>query len=206
MPLADRQSALSYHVPGGDIGTAWRDPSFTDPSGLFLTQSGGNPLYPGVGYDTKGEYDPLLSTFLATGTTTACLRVPFQVADPAALSGLALEMQYDDAFVAWLNGVEVARSGGAPATPVWNSRSSVVHNSALDQGENFDLTAYLGQLRAGSNVLAIQVFNQSSGSSDLLADPRLTAAIASSGTSYLTSNTPGTANAGGSPRGRRSAR
>lgn len=37
------------------------------------------------------------------------MRYPFQVTDPNALKGLTLH-KFDDGFVAYLNGVEVARS------------------------------------------------------------------------------------------------
>lgn len=194
--LVDGSSPLSYHLPVADIGTTWRGLSYTNPSGQFISQSGGQALLPGIGYDTKGDYNPLIGTFVPTGTTGAYVRIPFQVANTSALSGLTLEMQYDDAFVAWINGVEVARSTGAPTVPVWNSISSANHTSALDAGEISDLSAHLGQLQTGSNVLAIQILNRSSTSSDLVCKPRLTGTSISTGTGFLLSNTPGTANAG----------
>ena len=45
------------------------------------------------------------------------LRIPFTVAQPAGLDLLTLKMRYDDGFVAWLNGTEIARRN-APAGPV----------------------------------------------------------------------------------------
>ena len=194
--LVDGSSPLSYHVPVADIGDAWRSLSFTDPSAQFISQSGGQPLLPGIGYDTKSEYNPLIGTFVPVATIGAYVRIPFQVADAAALTGLTLEMQYDDAFVVWINGVEVARSAGAPAVPVWNSVSSVNHTSALDTGEVTDLSSHLGQLQTGGNVMAIHLMNRSSTSSDLVCKPRLTGTASSSGTGFLLANTPGTSNAG----------
>ena len=41
--------------------------------------------------------------------SSAYLRVPFVVTNTADLDGLRLRLRYDDGFVAWLNGVEVAR-------------------------------------------------------------------------------------------------
>ena len=37
-------------------------------------------------------------------------RIPFNVTDPAAFEQLKLRMKYDDAFVAYLNGQEVAQA------------------------------------------------------------------------------------------------
>lgn len=194
--LVDESSGLSYHIPAADIGTSWRGVAFTDPASLFTSQSGGQALRPGIGYDTKGEYDPLISTFVPTGTTSVFVRIPFDVNDPATLSGLTMEVQYDDAFVAWINGVEVVRTAGAPAVLAWNSVSSLNHTAALDSGEVFDLSSHLGLLQPGGNVLALQVLNRSSGSSDLVCKPRLTATGQESGTGFLLSNTPGSPNDG----------
>ena len=169
-------SEISYHVPNQNIGDLWRGLSFTDPDGNFTFEDGvGAPLQLGVGYDDYGDYAPVLSTEVPADTTTAYIRIPFTVADPSILGSLILEMQYDDAFVAWINGTEVARSAGAPTTPAWNSISSKSHEAELDGGEVFDIFSSLNLLQAGNNVLAIQVFNRNKTSSDLLANPRLTA-------------------------------
>jgi len=194
--LVDSNSTLSYYVPDQDIGNSWRDLSFTDPNGYFTSTDGsGNPLRLGIGYDTNGGYAPILSTVVPSGTIDLYIRIPFDVTDPSALANFNLEMQYDDAFVAWINGTEVARSAGAPATPAWDSISSSNHESDLNTGESFDLSSQSGLLQTGNNILVIQLINRSNTSSDLIASPRLTATTnATSGQSYLSPPTPGTTN------------
>jgi len=194
--FVDFTSNLSYHIPTANIGDSWRELSFTDPGGLFISSSGGNPLHPGIGYDTYGTNVPILNTIVPTGTTTIYNRLSFSVTDPSALTSLTLEMHYDDAFVAWINGVEVARSSGAPVTPAWNNTSSKNHGTSPDNPEVLDLSSQLGLLQSGTNLLAIQVMNRNSGSGDLVANPRLTATGASTGTAYLSPPTPGTPNSG----------
>ena len=87
----------------------------------------------------------------------AYTRTPFTlVGDPEALDCLKLDIQYDDGFVAYLNGVKIAQRN-APVSPVWNS----VANSDLSDllaltAERIDVSAHLPQLVTGSNVLAIQ--------------------------------------------------
>ena len=49
-------------------------------------------------------------------------RIAFDVADPQSLQSLTLKMKYDDGYVAYLNGVEIARRN-APATIAYNSHS-----------------------------------------------------------------------------------
>ena len=51
------------------------------------------------------------------------MRIPFTVADPSAFASLTLRVLYDDGFVAYLNGTEVARRN-APAALAWNSKAS----------------------------------------------------------------------------------
>mgnify|MGYP000007466878 CR=1 FL=1 len=45
------------------------------------------------------------------------------VADKAALGSLFLKLKYEDAFVAWINGVEVSRSSNVTGTPAYNTTS-----------------------------------------------------------------------------------
>lgn len=187
--LVDENSEFFYHVPSSHIGASWQLPGFTDPEGHFVE---GAQL--GLGYDTGGEYAPLIGTTVATGTTSAYLRIPFEVDDPAEMTSLTLEMAYDDGFVAWLNGQKVAFSAGAPSNPVFNSISSVNHEAALDNPEIFDVSAGINALQPGSNVLAIQALNRSSGSSDFVAYPLLRATGATLDTGYLSTPTPGSVN------------
>jgi len=92
---------------------------------------------------------------------------------------LLLEIDYDDGFVAWLNGVEVARSLvlGEPGTPVDRLQAaSTSHEAGIP--EAFEIrrdTLPPGTLRAGRNVLAIEVHNAAVSSGDLSCIPRLSA-------------------------------
>ncbi len=40
---------------------------------------------------------------------TAYIRIPFTAVNPTSYESLVLKMRYDDGFVAYLNGVQVAR-------------------------------------------------------------------------------------------------
>ena len=53
---------------------------------------------------------------------TCYIRIPFTVSaqDLAGLTGLALNIRYDDGFIAYLNGVKVAEDY-ADSTPAWDS-------------------------------------------------------------------------------------
>ena len=58
----------------------------------------------------------------ADGATAAQIAQKF-VDDPSVFDTLTLRMRYDDGFIAYLNGIDVARSR-APDSPVWNSAAA----------------------------------------------------------------------------------
>jgi hypothetical protein len=91
------------------------------------------------------------------------MRRAFTVTQPASLTQLTLEMGYQDGFVAYLNGVEVARRGlGAPGSPV--SYDSLATDHEAGTPEVIDLSSHITDLVAGTNVLAIQVHRALEGS------------------------------------------
>ncbi len=104
-----------------------------------------------------GSIASLISTDVKTNllnkNSSAYIRLPFSVADPAAFSSLTLRIKYDDGFVAHLNGTEVARRN-APASPTWNSTATASRaNTNVLAAEDIDLTGFLGSLQAGANRL-----------------------------------------------------
>jgi len=79
-------------------------------------------------------------------------------------------LRYDDGFVAYLNGVEIARSQFT-GTPRWDSRADTSREA--EGVEAFDVSAYMGLLRQQDNLLAIQGLNASSTSSDFILSAEL---------------------------------
>ncbi|HAB15609.1 MAG TPA: hypothetical protein DCE44_04070, partial [Verrucomicrobiales bacterium] len=183
-------------VPGDDsIGLDWIQPGFDDAGWLW----GRSP----VGFeDTPENYAALIQTDvgpLMRGRSTTCwVRQSFEVADPSALSDWQLRVQYDDGFVAWLNG-ELVATRNAPAAPTWNSAATQNHpdNEALIADE-IPLPASV--IRPGLNTLAVQGLNVSLSSSDFLLRAAVVARPSSAGdvtAGYLTTPTPGRPNTGG---------
>jgi len=101
------------------------------------------------------------------------MRRTFQVRNPAAISALELALLYDDGFVAWLNGQEIARHNveGEPGTFLAFDQPATV---AVGDGTAWSNTFSgldLPALLPGTNVLTIQAFNVSlSNSSDFTAE------------------------------------
>lgn len=134
----------------------------------------------GVGYETATGAADLILTAVPAGTQSVYTRAPFNVADAATVLSLVLGVDYDDGFVAWLNGVEILRSASMPVgPPAWNegpaSRES--SNGTVPDCRPFvDVSAVaLPLLRDGVNVLALGVWNTDAASSDLVVVPKLVA-------------------------------
>jgi hypothetical protein len=101
------------------------------------------------------------------------MRINFDFGDdPASLRALKLNMRYDDGFVAYLNGTEVARSESVTNATPGSARAS--SHEAYDF-ESFDISAFANLLQRGQNVLAIHGINTSTGSTDFLILPELVA-------------------------------
>ena len=126
------------------------------------------------------------------------LRVPFAVEDPALLDSLTLSMKYDDGFVAYLGGVELARRN-APGQLAWNSTAGATHSGPDAVAyEHINVTAGIGALTPGMNVLAIQGLNRSAGDETFLVLPELVASGARIlEERYFAEPSPGAPNQGG---------
>ena len=102
-------------------------------------------------------------------------RSEFNVADASIILSMTFEVDYDDSYIAWLNGVEISRSSTAPSTPTWNADAG--NHGSSENGTlepPIDLSAFTSELVTGTNVLAIGVWNQAPTSSDMTLLPRLT--------------------------------
>ncbi|MDG2123205.1 MAG: PKD domain-containing protein, partial [Verrucomicrobiales bacterium] len=139
----------------------------------------------GVGYENGNGYQGFIGTDVGAAMSrvreSCYVRVPFEVADPAALAGLGsltLKLRYDDGFIAYLNGVKIAEAN-APTSPEWDSGATGGHSdSAADDFVDFVVgDAATGALRVGGNVLAIHGLNDGLGSSDFLIQPQLVASF-----------------------------
>ena len=129
---------------------------------------------------------------------SAYIRIPFTVAEGAVFSAQKLKIQYDDGFVAYLNGAEVARRN-APADASWNAAATAGQSILqASQNEEIDLSAWAAVLAPGTNVLAIQGLNLSADDPDFLILPTLEATGETDlGWRYFPAPTAGAANGEG---------
>ncbi|HEX6962567.1 MAG TPA: lamin tail domain-containing protein, partial [Lacipirellula sp.] len=136
-------------------------------------------------------------------SSSAYVRVPFSVANPAEIDQLLMDVRYDAGFVAYLNGQEVARRNAPTApgvAPAYNAAATLERgNSEAVLPETIDLSAFKHLLSAGGgNVLAIHGLNSEAADEDFLLAPQLRAVeIAGGSLRFFETPTPGALNGEG---------
>lgn len=167
----------NYLVPTSEPSITWTDPGFV-PTGWSN----------GVGGFGYGDGDD--ATTIAA-TNSVYFFKTFTIADTAQISNAVLHIDYDDGFVAYLNGIEIARNniGTVGIRPPFNTNTPAGHEALMYAGgdpEQFIISAAILKtiMTNGTNVLAIQVHNQNFGSSDLSARAFLSFGIKTSAVLY----------------------
>jgi hypothetical protein len=156
------------------------------------------PVAGGGGGGLRSVIATDLEAALKGRNASAYFRLPFRVDAPGALDSLHLRFRYNDGFVAWLNGVVVARAN-APAVLTWNAAATTTRSGAESLvPELFNLTAQRGLLVSGTNVLAVQGLNRAAGDPNFLVLPELVEYRVTAGDwRYFTTPSPGALNGSG---------
>ncbi|MDP8246086.1 MAG: CotH kinase family protein [Candidatus Hinthialibacter antarcticus] len=124
----------------------------------------------GFGYGDIEQVETVLND-MRGNYTTVYLRRNFTVSDINEIGALTLSIFYDDGFIAYLNGQEVARAS-APDNYTNESTSDGSHEA--NEAEEFTIGNASTYLTNGENTLAIVGFNLSLGnSSDFVLAPSL---------------------------------
>ena len=163
--LVNRGDNFRYLLPQATPSSDWTNLNFNDSN----WQQGSS----GFGY---GDGDD--ATLVPAGTASIYVRILFTISNLELIDNLLLDMDFDDGFIAHINGVEVARSNMLEATPSFNSTAIVDREATIylsGQPTRFAINDFQAVLNSGQNVLSIQVHNISSGSSDLSLIPYLSA-------------------------------
>lgn len=127
--LVQTGDCCKYFVPNSDVGTQWIKPGFDE--SLWTKGKGG------IGF---GDNDD--STTIATGISSVYMRYSFHIIDKNDIAALLLYADYDDGFIAYLNGTEIARAN--VTDPVsWDMQLQNLHEAALYAGglpERFEIS------------------------------------------------------------------
>ncbi|MEM7391896.1 MAG: chitobiase/beta-hexosaminidase C-terminal domain-containing protein, partial [Verrucomicrobiota bacterium] len=158
-----------YAAPGAH--GSWNGTDFdlvgdTANGGLEVFTAAGGPVGGVIGTDVRGIMQGINSGIY--------LRMPFTVNDSSTFDSLSLNIEYNDGFVAYLNGTQVA-SRNAPGGPLWNSSATATQDVTQSLTvEPIDLTASIPLLQNGSsNVLALHGLNVSAADNSFRIVPEL---------------------------------
>lgn len=162
--LISKGDDWKYIAPTVEPATNWRFFEFNDnswPTGKS-----------GFGFGDDDDNTKL------TNATCVFLRKKFTITNPADVTQLVLHMDFDDGFVAYLNGKEIARANmdGRGEFPAFNTFANNQHEALIYQGltpEKYVISNPSSALKAGENILAIQVHNVYATSTDFSAIPFL---------------------------------
>ena len=163
-------------IPVRPVSADWNSSTvFDDSVWLYSTGSPG-----GVGFERTSGYESFISLDLEErmyAKSSSCyIRIPFTFSGEVEnLDSMILNIRYDDGFVAYLNGTEVARRN-VDEIFTWNSSANASHaDSEAIEFESIDISTFLGSLRPGRNLLAIHGLNVSTTSGDFLVSAELIA-------------------------------
>lgn len=155
------------YLDNGSAATNWTQLSFNDSS----WKSGPAPL----GYGDKDT----LKTIVSSGTNpkakpiTTWFRHRFQLDDPSTVPGLQLELRRDDGAVVYLNGKEIVRSA-MPKGKLSAITTSKGTTSGAEETRYFPFSISPKHLVAGENLIAVELHQSSTRSSDIAFDLSLT--------------------------------
>ncbi|MCA9216846.1 MAG: hypothetical protein KDB27_27440, partial [Planctomycetales bacterium] len=167
-------SDASYFLPtaengAADLGTRWTGLDFVEDENWSSGKAA-------IGF-SSGAFDDYIKTSIPemrNVSAGAYIRIPFEL--PAiipSLDTLKLELNYDDGFVAYLNGVEVGRSN-TPDSVDWESGATVSRrNTEAETPSTFDFGEVAHLLKPGKNVFAIHGMNRSASGNDFMIAPML---------------------------------
>src|SRR5438132_8250482 len=174
-PLVNHGDLWRYHKGTNAPQAGWR--SISDAS-LDTTWANGDG---GIGYaDNANETSlcPTLLTDMRNFYTTAYLRRSCQITNTVDPNlRLLLTMDWDDGFVAYLDGAEIQRAlapGAAGVEPAYTAVATGLHESSrgnsppLNPPTTYDLGPVGGRLASGTHVLAILGLNEATNSSDFI--------------------------------------
>ena len=163
--------------PGGQATTTWTEPGFNDTP----VSTGWIEGPSGYGYSSDDAELTTVRTVLSDmqgGYTSVYARLRFNLTanEIASFTRLRSTVYYDDAYVLYLNGVEIARANISGNPPPFSAQGDA---AATDYSpDTQESSSWISLLIPGTNVLAIQVHNTSpSSSSDCIATALLAAVI-----------------------------
>ena len=191
--IISSHAVFSYLAPASsNAKEKWTATNFKETSGWKNGRSG-------FGFQRSGtSLASIIKTKIPSSKRVIWVRKKFSVKDHRTLAYLILRIQFDDGFIAYLNGKKVV-SFNAPDKPRYNSYATKNNNDVSFM--DFDLSEYTRLLKAGeNNLLAVQAFDNRTDRKEFFVMPTLiggrSEVIDPTRREFLTLPTPGRLNTG----------
>ena len=159
--LVSEGDLWKYIIPASEI-PLWRSVDFNE--------SAWSTGASGIGYGDGDDATTIPSTL------SLYMRISFNLNDATQIDAAALHIDYDDGFVAYINGNEIARSFVSGTPPAFDARATGLREAIMYSGgkpERYDISNPGSVFLNGRNILAIEVHNDNDGSSDMTSIPFL---------------------------------
>jgi len=163
-------SAWKYIDAKSLDGVNWKDGTDTE-----SWKSGYSPL--GYGKDQK--------TTVAGNKSTYYFRKNISVTKSPANATFTLDWIADDGFVVYVNGVEAGRYNMNSGTPNYSDLASTYANGNPDNGS---MTLDNSLFKQGTNVIAVEVHNNSASSSDIYWEASLSMSVVDTSEGFLSTD------------------
>lgn len=161
-PLYSNNGEYKYFIGNSEPDSDWCKPGFDDSSWLKGTKT--------IGF---GDGD---DSTVISNTTSIYLRIHFKITNKANVPKANLLADFDDGYIAYLNGTEIVRVNlGVPGEHIpYNRLADRSHEAVYCRYYERPVTSYYidddllaNCLISGENILAIQVHNDSINGSDM---------------------------------------
>ena len=164
VPVINLGANWNYKPGSVNISSDWKNLNYDDSEWSLGASS--------IGYGDNDDIttiEPVISVFM---------RKAFVVSNISDISHGLLHMDYDDGFIAYINGVEIARNnlGIKGSNTLFDQFADTNVEAKIYQGlkpEKFVIEDIIDHINQGENILAIQVHNASHNLNDLTALPVL---------------------------------
>jgi hypothetical protein len=154
--LIARGAVWKYPDNGSDQGSSWQTPQFDDSTWA----SGPSEL----GYGDSDEATVVNGGSSGSFFITTYFRRTFVANNLASYSGVLMNVKRDDGAVVYLNGVEAARFNMNAGTVAFDT---LAPNSSDDGANFYAATVPTSLLVEGTNVVAVEIHQTSTTSSDI---------------------------------------
>ena len=161
-------SSWKYIDDGKDLGTLWKENDFDDSNWLIGNTPAGFGSILNTPIETTLDYGPQPSNKYPT----YYFRTSINIEDPKEFSHFNFSLHVDDAAIVYINGNEIIRDG-FPENTLVTYETYAPSSGKEGVFDTFEVSP--NAFSSGENLIAVELHNQSAGSSDLVFDMSVSA-------------------------------